>query len=95
MFTLRIEHAISGYATWKAAFDRDPAHRTESGVLRYSVHQPADDPLYVLIDLDFDTAEQAQAMLVRLGQVWSSGQAAPALAGRPHTRILYTRETNP
>jgi len=88
MTVLRIEHAISDYDTWKAAFDRDPADRKGSGVRRYTIHRPVDDPLYVMIDLDFDGVSDAEAMLAKLHEVWQSAAAAPALGGTPGTRIL-------
>lgn len=93
MFTLRIEHAINDYDAWKAAFDRDPANRKLSGVRRYAIHQPVDDPNYVMIDLDFDRVSDAEALLAKLRDVWQSSTAAPALAGRPQTRIIDTLET--
>ncbi len=88
MSTLRIEHAISDYDTWKAAFDRDPANRKQSGVRRYTISRPIDDPHYVLIDLDLDNVSDAEALLTALHEIWQSPAAAPALAGRPQTRIL-------
>ncbi|CAN5575302.1 MAG: hypothetical protein H0V23_12035 [Nocardioidaceae bacterium] len=91
--TLRIEHAISDYDTWKAAFDRDPGNRKQSGVRRYAIHRPVSDPLYVMIDLDFDTVSEAEAMVKRLQEIWQSAAAAPALAGHPQTRIIETVET--
>lgn len=90
MPTLRIEHAISDYDTWKAAFDRDPADRKSSGVRRYAIHQPVDDSKYVMIDLDFDSVTDAEALLTTLQEVWQSSAAAPALAGRPQARIIET-----
>ena len=93
MSTLRIEHAISQYDTWKAAFDRDPAQRKQSGVRRYAIHRPVDDPDYVMIDLEFDDAAQAEAFLTKMREVWRSATAAPALAGDPQTRIIDTVET--
>ena len=94
MPTLRIEHAISDYAIWKAAFDRDPVQRQQSGVRRYSIHRPVDDPNYVVVDLAFDDTSTAEALLVRLREMWESGAAAPALAGLPMTRITETVESN-
>jgi len=90
---LRIEHQISDYDTWKAAFDRDPANRKRSGVQRYTIHRPVNDPQYVMVDLDFDTVADAEAMLTKLQEVWQSGAAAPALAGSPQSRIIETVET--
>ena len=54
MTILRIEHAVSDYGTWKAAFDSDPAGRAQSGVRRYRIMRPVDDPHYVMIDLEFE-----------------------------------------
>src|SRR5450756_1808971 len=56
MFTLHIEHPISDFGTWRNAFDGFADMRGRSGVLSHTIRQPADDPAYVLIDLDFDTA---------------------------------------
>ncbi len=94
MFTVHIEHPISDLSTWKAAFDRDPGDRAGSGVRRYVIHQPVDDPNYILIDLDFETAQEAQSFLARMATVWSSASAAPALRGKPVTRVLTVVEAS-
>lgn len=90
MATVHIEHPIRDFETWKAAFDRDPADRRGSGVQRYSIQQPVDDPNYVVIDLDFASLAEAEAFLVTMRRVWDSPQAAPALAGAPQARIMNT-----
>ncbi len=88
MATLQVEHAISDFEVWKKAFQADPVQRKESGVRRYRVLRPVDDPRYVKIDLDFDSVEEADAFRAALQGLWSSGRAAPALAGTPQTRIV-------
>lgn len=89
MTTLHIEHAISDFPTWHAAFQRFQDARNRAGVLRHRIYQPIDDPQYVVIDLDFNTRAEAQAMLGFLTtQVWPSPTSAPALVGAPLTRIL-------
>ena len=88
MATLQIEHAISDFDVWKRAFDADPVRREESGVRRYRVFRPLDDPRYVAIDLDFDSVDEAEAFRTALQGLWSSRRAAPALAGAPRTRIV-------
>jgi hypothetical protein len=93
MFTLHIEHPISDFRTWRNAFDGFADMRGRSGVLAHTIRQPADDPTYVLIDLDFDTASQAAHFLDLLRtRVWSNTANSPALAGAPITRILEVRE---
>jgi hypothetical protein len=44
MAIVQIEHPISSWDAWKAAFDRDPVRREESGVRRYRIVRPVDDP---------------------------------------------------
>lgn len=89
MPTLHIEHAVKDFDVWRTAFGRFADVRTQSGVRAHRVHRPVDDERYVVVDLDFDTTEQAQQFLAFLReQVWSSTVNAPALIGAPQTRIL-------
>jgi hypothetical protein len=90
---LRLEHAISDFEVWKAAFDRDPVHREQSGVRRYQVFRPVDDPNYIAVDLEFDTAGEAETFRDALRDLWASGRAAPALRSTPNVRIVDAVET--
>jgi hypothetical protein len=93
MHILRIEHRISDFGTWKAAFDRVSSWRERSGVRRHRILQPTDDSNYVMIDLEFDGASEAEALLDALRRdVWPSREAAPALIGAPQTRIVEAVE---
>lgn len=93
MPTLRIEHAISDYDVWNAAFDRLAGVRTKAGVRNHVIRRPVDDPRYVVIDLDFDTVEAAVGFRTFLQtKVWSSSENAPALVGAAQTRILGPAE---
>jgi hypothetical protein len=96
MNTLRIEHPVTDYGVWKQAFDRFADLRASAGVRGHLVRRPVDDPAYVVIDLDFDTAEEATSFLgVLRSRVWSTPANSPALAGDPVTRILVTEESSP
>ena len=89
MITLRIEHAIHDYDLWKAAFDSFTDARAKAGVRGFAIRQPVDAPKYLMLDLEFDGADRAEAFAAFLEQrVWSSPDSAPALAGVPRTRIL-------
>ena len=92
MTTLHIEHAIKDLAMWREAFDRAEPLRTKHGVRAFHISQPVDDPLYLMIDLSFDSATAAEEFLVDLHQIWRTPTASPALAGAPQTRILETVE---
>jgi hypothetical protein len=89
MPTLHIEHAISDFAVWQQAFRRFDGARQQAGVRSHQVRRPVGDDQYVVIDLDFDTVEQAERFRDLLRErVWSSSANSPALVGSPETTIL-------
>ena len=89
MATLHIEHRITDFETWKAAFDRFADARRAAGVRGHRVQRPVDDPAYVVVDLEFDSVGEARAFLEFLeANVWAVPANAPALAGSPETMIL-------
>jgi|SRR3974377_1598949 len=89
MATLHIEHPITDFDTWKAAFDRFAEQRKNAGVRGHRILRPVDDVNYVVVDLDFQTPDEAEKFLDFLrAKVWNSTESAPALAGAPHTKIL-------
>ena len=89
MAILHVEHAITDFATWKAAFDRFEERRQNAGVTAYRIHQPNDDPAYIVLQLDFPSVEQAQAFREFLEtRVWSVPANSPGLAGSPKARVL-------
>jgi hypothetical protein len=93
MATLHIEHAISDYGAWKAAFDRFAETRVNAGVRSHRIQQPVDDERYVLLDLEFDSTEAAEGFRTFLrNRVWVSRDASPALVGDPIARVLRTME---
>ncbi len=91
MYILRIEHHVNDYEGWKHAFDNDPVGRERSGVRRYRILRPVDDAHYVMIDLEFDTVHQAEALLAAMRQVWG-GVEGKIMTG-PQARIVETVET--
>ena len=94
MATLRIEHGISDYQTWQQAFAGFGEARRQAGVRSFAIRQPVDDPEYLTLDLEFDTAGQAEAFASFLHRhVWSAATSSPALAGTPQTRILEVRQS--
>ena len=91
MSILRIEHPVVDYGAWKEAFDRDPVGREKSGVRRYRVMRPADEPNYVLIDLECDTPGEAEALLAAMRVVWQ--HVAGTFMSNPRARIVEPVET--
>ena len=91
MHILRIEHAVPDFGGWKKAFDSDPLGRKKAGVRRYRVLRPVDDPKCAIVDLEFESAIEAEAMLVALRNLWR--QVAGRLMENPHVRILESVES--
>jgi hypothetical protein len=88
---LRIQHAVPDYDDWKRAFDSDPLGRKAAGVRRYDIHLAVTDANLVMIDLEFDTAVQAERMLRKLKELWAGPGAA--VTRHPQAWILETVES--
>lgn len=93
MPTLHIQHAITDFETWSSAFDRFADARRQAGVRAQRVRRPVDDATYVVVDLDFETTDEARAFRSFLErQIWATPGNSPALVGAPETMILETVE---
>jgi len=88
---LRIQHPVPDFDGWKKAFDRDPVGRQKSGVRRYQILRAADDPNFVMIDLEFDSAAQAEALLAAMRVVW--GEVQGTIMTNPEARIVEAVES--
>jgi hypothetical protein len=71
MHVLRIEHRAPNYEAWKQAFESDPVGRERGGVRRHRVSRQMDDPSYVMVDLEFETAGEAESFRAALLDLWS------------------------
>lgn len=90
MPTLRIEHSVANYDAWKRAFDSDPADRKGHGVSSYQISRSVQDPLYVMIDLEFDTQANAESLLGVMQGVWAG--PGKDVMRNPQARIVDTVE---
>jgi len=91
MYILRIEHAVSNFDGWKKAFDSDPVGREKSGVRRYRIMRPVDDPQYIMIDLEFESTSHAEAVLAAMRDVW--GRVQGKIIFKLQARIVEAVET--
>ena len=91
MLILQIEHKVADFDGWKKAFESDPINREKSGVRRYRISRPVDDPNYVIIDLEFDSLNEAEVALAALRSLWSKVEGK--IMFNPQTRILNIVET--
>ena len=93
MTTLHIEHPITDYDVWRAAFDGFEQLRAAAGVRAQRVWRPIDDDRYVVIQLDFQHPERAAGFLdVLRTRVWANRDQSPALLGEPRTVILASAD---
>ena len=91
MIILRIEHAVPDFDGWKKAFDSDPVGRQQLGVRRYQICRAIDDPNYVMIDLEFDSKREAEALLAAMRAVW--GRVEGTVMWNPQVRIAERLES--
>ena len=91
MYILRIEHPVPDYDAWKAAFDSDPIGRERSGVRRYRIMRPTDDPSHVMLDLEFDSLGEAEAVRAALEDPTSPLEVTHGLRVRI-TEVVETKE---
>ena len=92
MYTLRMEYPVPDFDAWKEIFDSDPIGREQWGVRRYRILRPTDDPNYVMIDLEFDSASEAEAVHGALREptpVWSQSEVMHS----PQARIVEAVES--
>jgi hypothetical protein len=89
---LRIEHPVPDFEGWKTSFDSDPMGRKQAGVRRHQIFRASDDPNYVLIDLEFDTTGEAEALLAALRGLWSRVEGT--VMSNPQARIVETVESS-
>jgi hypothetical protein len=90
---VQIEHGVRDFDAWKRTFDSDPIDREPSGVRRYRIARPIDDPNHVVVDLEFDSVEQAEAFRSSLLGLWGRMEGELGLKD-PHARIVETVETH-
>ena len=91
MYILRIEHAVPSFEGWKKAFDNDPLDRETSGVRNHRIFRSIDQPDHVLIDLEFDSVDEAEAMRTALHRLWKG--VAGTIMVNPQTQIVEVFES--
>lgn len=79
---LRITHTVPDFVEWKRMFDSDPLDRAGSGVRTFRVERAVDDPNLVFGDLEFDSREEAEQMLVKLHALWDRTDSIRDASGR-------------
>jgi hypothetical protein len=91
MVVLHIEHTVVNFDNWKASFDSYAELRQKSGVHRYQVSRAINNPNFAMIDLEFDSLSEAEALLAAVQQVWQ--RVGGTLIQDPQWRFSEVIET--
>jgi hypothetical protein len=65
VYRMTIIHCVPDFDRWLALLEENPAEGTP-GLLRRSVFRSLDDPNEVMVEIEFDSAESARALLPSL-----------------------------
>ena len=90
MYILQIEHPVPNYEGWKKAFENDPIDRKGSGVQHYRISRKQDDKNYVIVDLIFDTLNDAEQCHTKLRNLWNRVEGS--IMNNPQSRIIEVIE---
>jgi hypothetical protein len=91
MILLHIEHTVLNFENWKTSFDSFAALRQQSGVRSFRIARSVDHPNFTIIDLEFDTQNQAEVLLAAVQQVWQRTDGT--LIQNPQWRLYEVVET--
>jgi ribosomal protein L35AE/L33A len=87
MAMLRIENTVKDFDEWKAVFDKFDRFRVEKRMRGYRMSRQVDDPNTVVVDLDFDTVEDATEFRGAIEQIWSTPQSKEQLVSHAVPRL--------
>ncbi len=70
MYILHVEHPVPDFNIWKNLFDQNSIGRDNSGMRGYKILRPIDGANFAIVDIEFDTTEQAQSFLNTSRSMW-------------------------
>lgn len=73
------------------SFRKWPCEQKKSGVKRYRIQRPVNEPGIVIVELDFDTMEELQSTHQTLQNLWNKVQGSIILT--PKTRVIELVES--
>ena len=89
---LQIQHRTRDYEAWKKSFDSDPVGREQGGVRSYRILRGTADLNYVVIELEFESADKAEEFGASLRELWGRVGSDLGLES-PQARVLDSVET--
>ena len=88
---LVVQHRVADFDSWKSAFDDHENARVAAGAKRHWIFTDADDRNDVVVVIEYDSREQAEAFLADLSL--REAMAKAGVAGEPHVHFRTLAET--
>jgi hypothetical protein len=88
MTIVQIQHEVRDFDAWKRAFDQDPLRRGRGGVGRHVMYRAAGKPNFVLLQLEFEKREDADAYLMELERMLPTVDDAVGFSAPPRAWLL-------
>ena len=88
MTTVQIQHDVKDFDAWKRAFDKDPLRRGRGGVARHVMWRAVGKPTFVLVQLEFEKREDAEAYLMELERMLPTVDDAIGFGDVPKAWLL-------
>ena len=79
MTTLHIENTVHDFDEWKVVFDKFERFRADNKVRSYRLARFADDGNRLIVDMEFDSLEDATAFREKLDQIRTTPQSKAQL----------------
>lgn len=92
MTTVRIVNTVRDFDEWKTVFDKFDRFRAEKGTRAYRVSRQVDDPNNVVVDLDFDSLEEATGFSTALERIWQTPQSREQMVAHESPRLYEVVE---
>jgi len=86
---LRMRYELDDYDAWRTVFDKDPLDRAGSGAVGHRISHDVDNDAAVLVDIDFDSLEQARTFRDRLRELWKD----PSMPATARAEVWITEIT--
>lgn len=87
MITLHLENVVRDYESWKEVFDKFERFRADGGVRAYRLARSTEEPGKVIVDLDFDSADEASAFRVGLEKIFETPQSKEQLVSHQRPQL--------
>lgn len=91
MYILQIEYPAPNFDIWREAFNRSTIEGKNSGLRGYQIFRPVDNSNYVIVELEFNEANQAEDFIGQLHRIWREDENKLLL--NPQARIFEVVES--